>query len=592
MYNKYCYSNKRSKTYYLFGYFYRCFACAKMHKMTGSPPEDGPRPNYGPCPNERPLPKHGPCPKKQSKTGVCELLYHFTFSGDNKAFNLEFLQKFSISSIVLTAKTPLLTALQINFVSLSSSTVFRKVLPHWSSFFSLTLRAILNLNTKFNTNGDSRIFNTKYINFNTKCVDPNAKCFNFNPICIDFKYELNIKTINRNNSTNSALCDPRKDTFKDLHHMINYCELNLRLSGDIEVNPGPAFVDPGKTIHAPYCQGNVSVFGDNAGRQCVAMSLCSLIYTHSNGSIPDWTALVNVMKFGDELYSILSRLSQQHYLLLTELPTMVAVGDTNHALEFSEGYTGNLHLDVVNENIPFVLPINAALEQLGQEQFKSFLLTIELNTVAIFIKNNNLFKVFDSHARDLYGMPYPCGSCVLLEFDSVWKLTEYFKFLYAPGAIYELKEVKILNAECNERLQNVNLNEVVADAITISDDTSLNCPSSTRADDISTHICALYIQECSVYIYAICFSRIMTCSYWTYETQSTIIEHAMGIYEALNHENQQSLDHFPASVDICGAQIDVTYTSRHEEHCVSHHCPVRSPWKLQLQIMLHETWGF
>ena len=138
-----------------------------------------------------------------------------------------------------------------------------------------------------------------------------------------------------------------------------YCELNLRLSGDIEVNPGPAFVDPGKTIHAPYCQGDVSVFVDNADWQCVAMSLCSLIYMHSSGSIPDSTALINVMKFGNELYSILSRLSQQHYLLLTELPTMVAVGDTNHALEFSESYTGNVHLDVVNENIPFVMPISA-----------------------------------------------------------------------------------------------------------------------------------------------------------------------------------------------------------------------------------------
>ena len=184
--------------------------------------------------------------------------------------------------------------------------------------------------------------------------------------------------------------------------------------------------------------------------------------------------------------------------------------------------------------------------------------------MAIIIKKKNLFKVFDSHARDLYGIPHPCGSCVLLEFDSVWKLTEYFKFLYVPGAIYELNGVKILNVECNERLKNVNSNEVVADAITISNDTSLNCPSSTHADDISTHICALYTQECSVYIYAICFSTIMTCSYWTYKTQTAIIEHAMGIYEALNHENEQSLDHFPVSVDICGAQIDVTYTSRHK----------------------------
>ncbi len=103
--------------------------------------------------------------------------------------------------------------------------------------------------------------------------------FKFNVVCIDFKYDLKIKTFNRN----SALCDSKKDTFKDLQHRINYCKFSL--SGDIEINPGPAFVDPGKTIHAPYCQGEVSVFGENAGWQCVAMSLCSLIYTHSNESI-------------------------------------------------------------------------------------------------------------------------------------------------------------------------------------------------------------------------------------------------------------------------------------------------------------------
>ena len=36
-------------------------------------------------------------------------------------------------------------------------------------------------------------------------------------------------------------------------------------------------VDPSKTIQAPYSQGDV-VFGQNAGQQCVAMSLCALIY--------------------------------------------------------------------------------------------------------------------------------------------------------------------------------------------------------------------------------------------------------------------------------------------------------------------------
>ena len=37
-------------------------------------------------------------------------------------------------------------------------------------------------------------------------------------------------------------------------------------------------VDPRKIIKAPYSQGDVVVFGQNAGQQCVAMSLCALIY--------------------------------------------------------------------------------------------------------------------------------------------------------------------------------------------------------------------------------------------------------------------------------------------------------------------------
>ena len=43
------------------------------------------------------------------------------------------------------------------------------------------------------------------------------------------------------------------------------------------------YVDPSKTIAAPYSQGNELVFGQNAGQQCVAMSLCSLIYNNKQG---------------------------------------------------------------------------------------------------------------------------------------------------------------------------------------------------------------------------------------------------------------------------------------------------------------------
>ena len=36
--------------------------------------------------------------------------------------------------------------------------------------------------------------------------------------------------------------------------------------------------DPTLTVKAPYSQGDITVFGANAGQQCVAMSLCALIY--------------------------------------------------------------------------------------------------------------------------------------------------------------------------------------------------------------------------------------------------------------------------------------------------------------------------
>lgn len=68
--------------------------------------------------------------------------------------------------------------------------------------------------------------------------------------------------------------------YKNLNHRVNYCQLSL--CRDIEKNPGPVSVVPSKTLHAPYCQGNVAVFGQNAGQQCAAMSLCRLIYNDKN----------------------------------------------------------------------------------------------------------------------------------------------------------------------------------------------------------------------------------------------------------------------------------------------------------------------
>ena len=71
-------------------------------------------------------------------------------------------------------------------------------------------------------------------------------------------------------------------------------------------------VDPRKIIKAPYSQGDVVVFGQNAGQQCVAMSLCALIY-HNMKGIGDLDELKQIMHIGSKLYSSLSQLSRPSF---------------------------------------------------------------------------------------------------------------------------------------------------------------------------------------------------------------------------------------------------------------------------------------
>ena len=103
---------------------------------------------------------------------------------------------------------------------------------------------------------------------------------------------------------------PVYSAYKSLIHRVNFGQFNL--STDIEKNPGPSvYVDATKTIHAPYCQGNVVVFGENAGQQCVAISLCALIYNRLYSKIRMITLvddMIQIMTVGNQLYSSLSLL--------------------------------------------------------------------------------------------------------------------------------------------------------------------------------------------------------------------------------------------------------------------------------------------
>ena len=242
------------------------------------------------------------------------------------------------------------------------------------------------------------------------------------------------------------------------------------------------------------------------------------------------------------------------YLLLEELPTMITVEDTDYSIELSQSYTGNLHFRVMNESVPFVMALNFPVLQLQQEAFNSFFFTIEYNTVSIFTELNSVVKVFDSHTRDSFGMPHPHGTCVLLEFDSIRNLIKYLTFVYRPGAMYEMKGVKI-NDVPSELLQNVNIN-VTSHTNTHSSDTNVhNDCSITVAQEKVNENSFFNTQSYYIFIYSICFSTIKRCNNWNYQTENVIVEHAIELFDEIPNESQLSTD-LPKSIHICGSTTE------------------------------------
>ncbi len=137
-------------------------------------------------------------------------------------------------------------------------------------------------------------------------------------------------------------------------HLANYPKYK-KLCKDIEKNPGPPpYVDPNKTIAAPYSQGNELLFGQNAGRRCIAMSLCSLIYNNTKG-ISIANDLIQITNIGNMLYSSLSQLTRQAFLMQSELPTLLNMFDIDYRLEYSKSFSGTVGQECAIEGYQYIV---------------------------------------------------------------------------------------------------------------------------------------------------------------------------------------------------------------------------------------------
>ena len=212
--------------------------------------------------------------------------------------------------------------------------------------------------------------------------------------------------------------------------------------------------DPTKTICADFSQGNTKKFRQNAGKQCLAMSLTAIIYNHiTNANEWDSTVLNDILCAGNNLYSFISNSVKKSYLLLTDVPEMVSVFDGIYCMQYGEPFAGDLFM--ANTALPYY-SIDNALNNLFAEthlNYQHCMLTIGSNTVAILKTSEGTFKVFDSHSRDLYGIPHPFGKCILTSVDSIENLVIYFQSIVPLGneTPFELKGVTVqLNSDITQ----------------------------------------------------------------------------------------------------------------------------------------------
>ena len=240
-----------------------------------------------------------------------------------------------------------------------------------------------------------------------------------------------------------------------------YIPLLIRQANDVEENPGPAIVDvidPTRTKCADYSQGNEVLFGENVGKQCVAMSLTAVIYHHIE-DISLWTSstLNNILTIGNNLYiSIRCSVQTNDYLLLTDAPCIVSIYNKVYTLEYSESLTGSLFF--TSNSGPYMSLQNSLTEVFSncQLNYNCCLLTIGINTAAVIKDSEQSFKIFDAHSRDLPGMPHPFGKCTLLTIEGIENLVSYFQISCLQTGVvpFEIKGVFVRDNESG--LQNVH----------------------------------------------------------------------------------------------------------------------------------------
>ena len=265
------------------------------------------------------------------------------------------------------------------------------------------------------------------------------------------------------------------------------------------------------------------------------------------------------MTVGNQLYSNLSLLARQSMLMLTDLPEMVTVFERFFQLECSESYTCNMHGDARIEGYHYCMP----LETLLALNYNSFILTVGIIGV-------------DSHARDMYGNSHSQGTCVLLEIPFIHKLLQYFQRPYScrnEDIIYTSLKVYVLPT-----LKLIFVQEFLNTVVHLSNVNSLYQCSCKQC--------------CAIAVYAMCYSVINPCGYWTSGTLSALASNGNTLYNVMSVKRHIMPTDLPESESISGVQINLTVFAVRNGVLCCNLAESKSVLKMCISKHCHEVTGF
>ncbi|VDI12109.1 Hypothetical predicted protein [Mytilus galloprovincialis] len=228
----------------------------------------------------------------------------------------------------------------------------------------------------------------------------------------------------------------------------------------IEVSHVSRSVDRNFVVQGSFHQGDIR-FGINSGKQCVANCLSALAHSKFK-SLKDWDQMYidNVLIKGNQIYSNIH--GDNVHLLVSDLPGMIEMSGKLLKISRKESITavidnyGTIDFSEFGNS----LPLDQALQESLIDYDACFICAYD--TTFLALKHNQDLLLFDSHARNKFGLQDSDGKSLLLKLNNLDHLYQYCCNMMAGSSQnqwFEVTGVSICIENCtdsNELLESYN----------------------------------------------------------------------------------------------------------------------------------------